>query len=537
MSRRRKDPFSEKENVRHFRLMHRPAQVGSEDLSAAGTGILSFDEMFEEYDPSGAKNFRETEELEIEDHFDENGYEYDFANDDDGELVDIDAELDQFAEDFIDIIGDDKLEQVRPASLDEKVGESAKYGILFDDRGYDYTKHLRRVGVTPGAVYIQAPGQKKETSNSLKNREFFSGDVQENEESSQNVSEDVFKANHEEARQQYLTLLNQVSDNPMLREVIEALEDERYETGDFDDELVISLDNLNISNEDEDDLFDENEDINILDDDEEFPDFVPSEALRRQMERISAKETEFLENETDEFDAILDEYDEEYDEKSENLNMINNRNEIVDIEGESECEIDPIEAEKAAAIYDYLREHGRARGTTLYDKKRASHLPPIHVAIAQYSELRRELSVNNELIIQKYSQEDEEEYERQIKESEKIIEGMVKSVDKEDEQMKRLNIETSKHYALNTVDSTLNRRAGPKKIIEISKKSSKTIKKENQQAQEEESSESESEHEEEERVNKGIARSTDESAEEKRSRKAKIKADKREKRIEKKNRK
>ena len=534
MSRRRKDPFGEKEKVRHFRLMHRPAQVGSDDGSAAGTRILNFDEMFEEYDPSGAKNFRETEELKIEDHFDETGYEYDFKNDDDGELVDIDAELDQYAEDFIDIIGDDKLEQVRPSSFDEKVGESAKYGILFDDRGYDYTKHLRRVGVTPGAVYIQAPGQKKETSNSLKHREFFSENVQENEKSAENemISEDIFKANHEEARQQYLTLLDQVSDNPMLREVIEALEDERYETGDFDDELVISLDNLNISNKDED------EDINILDDDDEFPDFVPSDALRRQMERISAKETEFIENDTDEFDAILDEYDEEYDKKLENLNIINNRNEIVDIEGESESVIDPIEAENAAAVYEYLREHGRARGTTLYDKKRASHLPPIHVAIAQYSELRRELSANNELIIQKYSLEDEEEYERQIKESENIIDGMVKSIDKEDEQIKRLNIETSKHYARNTVDSNLNTRAGPKKIIEISKKSSKTIKKENQQAQEEFSeSGSESENEEEERVNKGMARSADESAEEKRSRKAKIKAEKREKRIEKKNRK
>ena len=37
-----------------------------------------------------------------------------------------------------------------------QVGESAKYGIYYDDRVYDYTKHLKPIGVTPGAVYVGA---------------------------------------------------------------------------------------------------------------------------------------------------------------------------------------------------------------------------------------------------------------------------------------------------------------------------------------------------------------------------------------------
>lgn len=578
MTRRRKDPFAGKENVRHFRLVQRPLGIVETPFDP------SFDEMFEEYDPSGSRRFNnndedgeevieeeyeEEEQEQEEEEYDEKSY--DFDNDDDGELVDIDAELDQFAEDFIDIESEDRVDRVKMDLPEGKVGEAAKYGILLDDRDYDYTKHLRLVGVTPGAVFIQAPGTKKSSESvKVKNqtRDFFTPvesayDQEENAEYAEYkdtpIPEDDLKANHEAARQQFRSLLKQVGDDPMLREVIEALEDDRYVSGEFDDELVISLDNLHINeDEDEDDeFFDTNSDsdIEILDKDEKFPEFIPSEALKRQMEKIAAHEAQY---EDEEFDQILNEYNDspddedddeaDYRDKASSKVRSYKKNEfIVDIEGESDGQSQmggapttaPLD-EEAEAIYKYLKEHGRARGTTLYDKKRPDHLPPIHIAIAQYSELRRELAVNNEMIIQKYAQEDEEETRRQILESEKIISGMVKMIDDPLEMEKRINIETAK-YLLKLSEGGGPVSSGPKKIIEASSSSSTKQAAPLPSPKDTESdSEAESEDEDEAdvpKVNKGVARSVNESAGEKKARKAQIKAEKREKRVEKKNRK
>ena len=537
MTRRRKDPFAGKENVRHFRLVQRPlgAVEGEENSSN-----LNFDEMFEEYDPSGSRRFDNDEKVEEEfyEEYDETA-NYDFINDDDGELVDIDAELDQFAEDFVDIEGEEGVDRVKMDLSEGKVGEAAKYGILLDDRDYDYTKHLRHVGITPGAVFIQAPGTKKssESYEKKQTRDFFSpvesevtGEYLEESNEEISVPEDVLKANHEAARHQFRTLLQQVGDNPILREVIEALEDDRYVTEEIDDELVIMLDNLNFKDnepeEDIDEFFDDrNSDIEILDEDEKFPDFIPSEALKRQMEKIAAQEAEYSE-----FDEILNEYNEDTDENDSFSNNYSvdsyHKNELIDIEAEESLD------EEAEAVYKYLKEHGRARGTTLYDKKRPNHLPPIHIAIAQYNELRRELAVNNDMIIQKYAEEDEEETRRQIQESEKIISEMVKTIDDPIEMEKRLNIQTAK-YLMKLSEGPVS--SGPKKIIETGTKQIPEASPQSE-AVDSDSDDSDKDFDETPKENKGAARSVNESAEEKRARKAKIKAEKRDKRLEKKNR-
>ena len=39
-------------------------------------------------------------------------------------------------------------------------GEAAEYGVYFDDTEYDYMQHLRSVGDDPGAILLEAPGQK-----------------------------------------------------------------------------------------------------------------------------------------------------------------------------------------------------------------------------------------------------------------------------------------------------------------------------------------------------------------------------------------
>jgi protein LTV1 len=538
-TRRRKDPFAGKENVRHFRLVHRP--LGAE-VSPSDDANLKFEDLFEEFSPSGKG--RENSKISLNEKFEEDAFEttegVDIEEQDEEEvMIDIDAELDEFTERYIDIEGDDEfLERVKPILESEAVGEAAKFGILYDDRGYDYTKHLRRVGITPGAVFIQAPGLKKQSEKQQALGDFFSVDDKTGMEAPQSENEEdkeaTVKANHEMARQQYRNLLQQVGDDPMLREVIEALEDDRYVCEEFDDELVVSLDNLNLSAGNVQD----DEDIDILNDEDEFPDFIPSDAMKRQLERIKAQEAQYTytrendvegEQEDEDLENILDEYN--YEEEEEEFARTNARDSsFIDVEAESEFGEDEsgvvVDEAEAAAIYDFLRASGRARGTTLYDKKRASHLPPIHIAIAQYNELRREMAVNNDLIIQKYSQEDEVEADRQMRESEQIIDGLVKFVAQD-----RINIQTSKIGGTNEKPS-----AGPKKIVErtSSSKIKETIAK-----QEESDSESDeaSDEEPEIPVNKGIARSVDETAEEKRARKARIKEEKREKRVEKKNKK
>ena len=554
MTRRRKDPFAGKENVRHFRLVQRPGGLEMKGDEFPGSS-LSFEEMFEEYDPSGSKHFTGTE-VEAEEEFYENDEgddyynereneneteSYDFLNDDDGEMVDIDAEMDRFCGEYIDIEGEDGIDRVKmgiQVGGDVGAGEAAKYGILLDDREYDYTKHLRRVGVTPGAVFIQAPGMKKITENDKKPRDFFespvnvepSEDYVVNQNYEEYVDEDVIKANHEAARQQYRALLQQVGDDPMLKEVIEALEDDRYVMDEIDDELVIELDNLNIvDDEDEDIFFDNEEDIDILND-QEFPEFIPSQASKRQLLKESKDNAKFEDilNEYEEYNSESDyEKSRSGEECSFNGNYkMKNISKACSIQNENDIFIDIEGSDDGEEIYKYLKEHGRARGTTLYEKKRPSHLPPIHIAIAQYDELRRDLAVNNDLIIERYAQEDEEETREMMRESERIISGLVKLVnDPAELEKKRLNIETAQ-YLLKLADDPA---VGPKKIVEVTASSNRKNKPP-QDSSESESFDTEFEEPVVPRVNKGVARSLDETVEEKKARKAKIKAEKREKR-------
>lgn len=52
------------------------------------------------------------------------------------------------------------LDDLALASRDQgavkHAGEAAKYGIYYDDRAYDYTKHLKKIGETSDAVFISA---------------------------------------------------------------------------------------------------------------------------------------------------------------------------------------------------------------------------------------------------------------------------------------------------------------------------------------------------------------------------------------------
>lgn len=116
-------------------------------------------------------------------------------------------------------------------TVSEHVGEAAKYGILFDDSNYDYTKHLKPIGEDPDAVFIPAKGESK----APRKQNIEDMIVEPKYKSTTAKAESVFQRGM--AKPEYLIHQQDVEDelrgfkpdmNPALREVLEALEDEAY---------------------------------------------------------------------------------------------------------------------------------------------------------------------------------------------------------------------------------------------------------------------------------------------------------------------
>ena len=112
-----------------------------------------------------------------------------------------------------------------------QVGESAKYGIYYDDRVYDYTRHLKPIGVTPGAVYVDAK-------------------VKSSVETEENIMDKLNKATYAN--------ISQLDLDPNVREALEALEDEAYVVNEVVDDYFQHLD--------EDTLTDEDDSLDVSDD-------------------------------------------------------------------------------------------------------------------------------------------------------------------------------------------------------------------------------------------------------------------------------
>ncbi|SCU88123.1 LADA_0E08328g1_1 [Lachancea dasiensis] len=125
---------------------------------------------------------------------------------------------------------------VEKALAHDHVGEAALYGIGFDDSKYDYTQHLKPVGLDPqNSVFIPASsGQKSRDARKLKAEDLFA--ELGVEDASQKKNESMFERGGV-AKREYLTHQQDVEEelrgfrpdmNPALREVLEALEDEAY---------------------------------------------------------------------------------------------------------------------------------------------------------------------------------------------------------------------------------------------------------------------------------------------------------------------
>ncbi|AET41535.1 ribosome biogenesis protein LTV1 Ecym_8252 [Eremothecium cymbalariae DBVPG len=119
--------------------------------------------------------------------------------------------------------------------FNEHIGEASLYGIKFDDTSYDYTKHLKPIGLDPeNSIYISSKSKVDKVKVNKQNIEelFVEPEYQDGK---RKEAEAVFFRGM--AKPEYLEKMQDIPDelrgfqpdmNPALREVLEALEDDAY---------------------------------------------------------------------------------------------------------------------------------------------------------------------------------------------------------------------------------------------------------------------------------------------------------------------
>lgn len=123
------------------------------------------------------------------------------------------------------------------------MSQATAQGIYFDDVGdYDYTQHLRTIGDSTEAVFLEAPQREEKPKKS-------SGDLMFKEDKERQVIElpaDAMPSMIERdvGAMAHVTGLEgglQPDMDPRLREVLEALEDEEYVDGQLDEDFFEEL--------------------------------------------------------------------------------------------------------------------------------------------------------------------------------------------------------------------------------------------------------------------------------------------------------
>lgn len=117
------------------------------------------------------------------------------------------------------------------SSIRENEGEAANYGIYFDDTEYDYMQHMREVGVSSEAVFVEAlqfaSKQRKKKSHEVALRDTPAPEDLLPEELLPNKQ--LVKLCYQDQQEIPDALAGLQPDmDPRLREVLEALEDEGY---------------------------------------------------------------------------------------------------------------------------------------------------------------------------------------------------------------------------------------------------------------------------------------------------------------------
>ncbi|KAJ1797031.1 Protein ltv1 [Coemansia sp. RSA 2399] len=144
-------------------------------------------------------------------------------------------------------LGDLRLEGIDEDVLDGGAGRAALYGIYLDDRDYDYTKHLRKVGT--GGVILEAPAKKDKRI----------GGIEIIDHSGSNkggLPAEALPSTHRmDVRSEAMPSGIQPHMDPNLRDVLEALEDE--DVDEFDEGFLDKLNADELSSGDEDAVDDE----------------------------------------------------------------------------------------------------------------------------------------------------------------------------------------------------------------------------------------------------------------------------------------
>ena len=169
--------------------------------------------------------------------------------------------------------------------VNSNVGEAALYGITFDDSKYDYTQHLKPIGVDPEAVFVPSKTDTEKDLDKKKNIEdMFVESAYRNADELQGTPASVFQRGI--AKPEYLSHQQELPEeisgfrpdmNPALREVLEALEDDAYVVN---EDIVVQNKKSKKAVEEEEEILDEdNDDIfaellggGEVDDAEEFED-------------------------------------------------------------------------------------------------------------------------------------------------------------------------------------------------------------------------------------------------------------------------
>ncbi|CAG8668871.1 12426_t:CDS:2, partial [Ambispora gerdemannii] len=151
-------------------------------------------------------------------------------------------------------------EDVTQSKIESLVGQAALYGVYFDDTDYDYTQHLRPIGVNHGAVFVEAPSRKEKGKK--KGLEFRTSSPKKDQKITIELPPEVLPS-REEIPVEYFDRSAIPEDiqgfqpdmDPRLRETLEALEDEAYIQNDLNDDFFAAL-----NADDGEESFEESED-------------------------------------------------------------------------------------------------------------------------------------------------------------------------------------------------------------------------------------------------------------------------------------
>ncbi|CAG8585551.1 4156_t:CDS:2 [Ambispora leptoticha] len=168
-------------------------------------------------------------------------------------------------------------ENVKQSEIESRVGQAALYGVYFDDTDYDYTQHLRPIGVNRDAVFIESPLRKEKGKK--KGLEFVKNDEDDDTRISSSKRDEKVAIelppevlpSREEIPAEYFdrsAIPNDIQGfqpdmDPRLRETLEALEDVAYIQNDLDDDFFAALnaENLSDDGEGEEDFFEGEDEI------------------------------------------------------------------------------------------------------------------------------------------------------------------------------------------------------------------------------------------------------------------------------------